>query len=701
MLSITSVLALFLLLVASSYIFFVSKRLKVPYTVMLVLAGLVLAALSQVPMLSPYLGIFSELKLTPEMLFYVFLPILIFESAFNMNFRSMLESFYSILSLSVVALLVSTLLIAGSLYFVLPLLGISIPFVVALLFGAIISSTDPVAVLALFKEYGAPRRLTLMFEGESLFNDGTAVALFLVILGVAQSGFHGFGTVSEGIGVFLIMIILGVLIGFVMALLFSRALYLTRKNEFVSITLLIVSAHLVFIISELINANPIFGMHLHVSSIIATTVSSLFLGNYARHTLSPKSDEYLNKSIEHLAFVANSLVFLMAGMLFASMNIDIAAMLLPILATIVIVAVARAISVFSVTEVLNLAKLEAPIPRSWQYLLAWGSLRGALAIIVVLLIPDDFTPAGWVYEYSAKDVLVSLTIGCILATLFVKAMTIGGMIKKLKINAMTPFQRAHQMDLGIFYLLTELKRIRDSRDRGFVSEADYADLELLLKNKIKTARKSRSELIEQYGTKLFEQSMRYVAIDIEIKYLKDLYKNEEVNEVVYRRIKGKLNMQKDSIEHGQYDEMNPSTFSDRKDTFDRLVLFMQTAKTRSPKRLEIREKYLYYRAQSIIARKVVKVLRYMQEECGGKAFDSGIYKKVSKIYEEFHDGNERHMVNLVDEHGEYLKDYTSEISMVSLHTSGNKALDYLALHGLACESEIEDIEHKFSVCGKK
>jgi CPA1 family monovalent cation:H+ antiporter len=393
-----------------------------------VLIGLILVPLAQIPSLNPLLGFLTDVVLTPELLFYIFLPMLIFESAFNMDIRKMIDSMWSISLLSVAGLVVSATLIATAIYFILPLVGLPIPFIVALLFGSIISSTDPVAVLALFKEFGAPKRLTMILEGESLFNDGTAVALFLVVLSVATGGFHGFETIASGLGTFLLMVLLGIAFGIMMAIIFSRGLRYTKSNEFVSITLLIVSAHIVFILCELINEHPIFGIQLHISSIIATTVSSLFLGNYTRHSLSPKSDEYLNKSIEHLAFVANSLVFLLAGLLFASTEIDLAELSVPIIITILIVALSRMASVYLITKPLNMSKKEL-IPESWQMLLAWGSLRGALAIIVVLLVPDDLDISGWSYAYSVKELLIALTIGCILATLFIKALTIGPLIK--------------------------------------------------------------------------------------------------------------------------------------------------------------------------------------------------------------------------------------------------------------------------------
>lgn len=342
MLTITSVLALFTLLAISSGAFFLAKRVKLPYTILLVLIGLLIVPIAQQPQLAPALGFLDDMVLTPQLLFFIFLPILIFESAFNMNIRKMVENSWSIGALSIVGLLISSVLIATALYFIFPLIGLEVPFVVTLLFGAIISSTDPVAVLALFKTYGAPKRLSLIFEGESLFNDGTAVALFMVVLAVASAGAFDASTLVEGVGMFLSMLIGGIILGLLMSALFYRAIRAARSNEFVVVTLLIISAHLVFVTSEALNEFGLFGLQLHISSIIATTVAALFLGNYARHTLSPRTDEYLSKSIEHLAFIANSLVFILAGILFASLDVNFGELWLPILVTMVVVAVARA-----------------------------------------------------------------------------------------------------------------------------------------------------------------------------------------------------------------------------------------------------------------------------------------------------------------------------------------------------------------------
>lgn len=138
------------------------------------MVGLLIVPLTQIPVLNDIFGFLGEFKLTSELLFYIF-----------------------------------------------PVFGIKIPFIVALLFGEIISSTYLVAVLELFKEFGAPKRLTMIFEGESLFNDGTVVELFMVLLGIASHGFSGAGTVIEGIGMFAGMVFFGILFGLIMAAFFS------------------------------------------------------------------------------------------------------------------------------------------------------------------------------------------------------------------------------------------------------------------------------------------------------------------------------------------------------------------------------------------------------------------------------------------------------------------------------------------------
>lgn len=220
-------------------IYLLAKKTRIPFTVLLVAFGLILGwIISHEPRLSFLLSF----ELGPEMLFYVFLPILLFESGYNMRIKDLMANKWSIGLLAILSLIISALITGTIMYMVLTyIFDIQIPFIIYFLFGALISATDPVAVLALFKECNAPKRLALIFEGESLFNDGTALAFFLVILGVAMemSGYHGSHGANlldhlftshhggvwialKGILSFLSMLLLGGLFGAIVGLLASK-----------------------------------------------------------------------------------------------------------------------------------------------------------------------------------------------------------------------------------------------------------------------------------------------------------------------------------------------------------------------------------------------------------------------------------------------------------------------------------------------
>lgn len=691
-LTLTSTLSLFILITLSTAVFFAAKRFNWPYTVLLVLVGLLLVPIVNLPYFRVVFGFLGDVVLTPELLFYIFLPVLLFESGFNMNIRKMLDNAWAISLLAIVSVVISAVVIAALMYFLLPLIGINVPFIIALMFGALISSTDPAAVLSLFKELGVPPRLTMIFEGECLLNDGTAIALFFVFLGVAVNGFSGFETALYGVLDFTLMIVLGVVIGLIMAAIFSRALRFTRSNEFVTVTLLVISAHVVFLITEVINSLG----YVHVSSIIATAVAALFLGNYSRNILAPKLDEYLGKLIEHMTFVVNSLVFLLAGLLFANSGVDLGQLWLPIVVTIVIVAIARVICVYAVVVPLNLSRAEEQIPSSWQKLLAWGSLRGALSIIIVLIIPEDFTMEGWSYPYSPRDFLLALTIGCILATLFIKAPLIRPLMRRYGIVEFDALKAAHESDLGVYYLLTERSRLQDHRSKGFFDDEHYQQMLKQVEAKLSKADQQRDELSKEYGQTVFQQSLHLVMIHIEMATLKRLYLNDEISEKTYRKIYGKLCLQQEKIEYAQHNRIDPNAYIDRKDIFDRLVNFVQTLFSRKPDEQALLEETLqYYRSQMILARKAVLMARRIQNEFDRPVFRPEVYEEVVVRYQRYRDHSKAKMEELVAEHGEQLTPYMGKLAERSLAASGVRALSYLHDVGLMNESTEAAIQERF------
>lgn len=639
MLELSTLLVALGTLALSSFAVFWAKSLRIPHTVLLVALGAVIGALSTVESFH----FLESFHLTPEVLFYVFLPILIFESAYNISARKLAENSLPITLLAVVSLLISTLLIGYALVFVLGLIGITIPLIVGLLFGALISATDPVAVLALFKEYGAPRRLSLIFEGESLFNDATGVALFLVILEVTLFGFSGISTVTEGVINFSMMIINGILFGILCGVVFSKAIEWTRSNEQASIALTFVLAYTTFLASDFITHHIHLGeQKLYVSAIIATTIASIIMGNYGRPKIHPKAEEFVDKLWGQLAFIVNSVVFILVGILFVNIPFSSGEILLPIILAIVVVAVARAISVYPVVESYNLfVSARQRIPLSWQHLLSWGSLRGALAVTMVLMIPADFAIAGWSLSMTPQEFILALTVGCIFFTIFVKATTIQALMGALRLNHMTNEERVAYQEACALTHREVAERLHKFHERGYITHTTYTKLLADHEDEYRKACAAIKELATDPQSDYSSQVLRIYAIGIEVAALKDLYQYGEVSEATYKRISGKLTVQLDEIEQGNLDVTTASI--DGRDIFERSInSLVRLLRPISAEELAA-ESYSYYRAQSIIARKVLKEIGKITPETADSIFSARSIAHVTAVYREFREGSQRKM----------------------------------------------------------
>ena len=644
MLTIGSTLAIFVILGISSLALFWAKKLNLPHTVLLVLIGIGLGLLSTIPAF----GFLGEFNLTPELLFYLLLPTLIFESAYNINARRMIEDAPVILILSIVGLLVSTGVIAVVLFYVLAFLGVHVPFMVVLLFGALISATDPVAVLALFKEYGAPRRLSLIFEGESLFNDATAVALFLVLLEVARFGYHGFDTILHGTVTFTSMLVGGVLFGILIGGVFAKVVGWSRENEVASITITIVLAHITFIMAEILSHHlHIGGFHFALSPIIATTVAALLMGNYGRSKIHPRAEEFVEKLWGQLAFWANSLIFILIGVLFVDIPSLSREMVGVVLVTILIVAIARAISIYPVVSAFNIfVKNEEKVPMSWQHLLSWGSLRGALAVTMVLLIPDDITFSGWSLALSPKEFLLAITIGCIAATLFVKATTIQNVMRRLKLDEFTDIEKVEAGEARALIHHEAQERIKKYQERGYIDPEVAASLFKQHEREYLEACKG----LESTDIKvLASRVLRMYAIGIEKMHLKQLYHYNEVNERVFKRLTGKLQLQLECIEHGDL-APNMSIHSDGKDVFEHIANRIRNIVDPETAEQKIDNLYLYYRAQAIISRKVLKELQSIDTDSAQHIFTPDALAHVLELYDTFKNQSKKKMQEIAAAH---------------------------------------------------
>jgi CPA1 family monovalent cation:H+ antiporter len=626
--SLEVVLAVAVLMLICIGTYFVAGRLKVPYTVLLVIVGSVLVPLTNFP----FFHFIKSFQLTPELLFFVFLPVLIFESAYNMNMREMAENVRSISWLSIVSLIISAFFVAGALYFGLDLIGFPVPFMATLIFGALISATDPVAVLALFKEFGVPRRLSLIFEGESLFNDGTSLALFLIVLEVAMSGFAGLSSFLEGVFMFTTMVAGGIIFGLFMGFIFSKLIGKVKDNEHIEITLTMLVAHLTFILSELISHHLVlFGQEIKFSSIIATVMASMVIGNYGRFKISPRVEEYMEKFWGYFAFVANSLVFILMGLLFADLPIRFDQFILPMLLTVAIVLVGRALSIYPVVALVNHLKKEELIPMSWQHLLAWGSLRGALAVTMVLLIPDSLTFPGWGYEFTVKEFIAAITIGCIYFTLCIKATSIGAMIKKMKLSDLTALETLEYHECAALVYQEALEKLEDFHAKGYVKDDIFARL--------------KSEYTERYEKSavvcktLFAttpgdmgRALQMYALGMEKRFLREIFVYQEVSESEYKEILNKIAIQTSRVEEGR-EQVSGHAERFQQDWFETLVLWFRKKFRPKTARQEALEEYRYYRAQEVVLAKVLRRLKSLGDRSPGLYGDTASSVSVIALYE--------------------------------------------------------------------
>ncbi|MDD3303059.1 MAG: cation:proton antiporter, partial [Candidatus Gracilibacteria bacterium] len=661
----TGILSFLTLVIISCGTFFLSKKIKFPYTVSLVIVGIILIPLSKIG----FLSFIDDFRLTPDILFFVFLPILLFESAYNMNYRQVLKNAKSITSLAVFGLLISATLIATGLYFVFPLIGLDIPFMVCLLFGSLISATDPVAVLSLFKMIGAPRRLTLIFEGESLFNDGTSLALFLVVLGIMFEGNITGSSIIGGVFSFLSMMFGGIIFGCITGLTFSKIISKITNNEAIEITFTMVLAHLTFILSEVIGEH--FGIP--ISGVISTTIAGIIIGNYGRYKISPKVEEYMENFWGFFAFLANSLVFILMGLTLSYINIDFARFIIPIFVVIIIVMASRAISVYIPLGIINFFKLEEKIPNSRQHLLSWGSLRGALAMMMVLMIPgvgdENYEKilkfqeiVGWKFDFSIRDFIMVITIGSIMFTLLIKATTIAAFMRKMKIDKLNDLEQ-YEFDEGkIVSLLKIIEKLKNSFEKGYITNREYEKLIGKYTQELEKSKDGLKKLLKKQKNnnhELVKTAISLHSLGIEKQYLKELFHYNEIDEKNFKYIIRKINRQIERLESGnnQLSKIKDITQKDY-DIFEKIILKLDKD-INSDVNLYIRN-----RAKIVITRKVIKELNELKNIDFG--FDSKSFDDVIELYKNFNKISEDKKQNILSKNNKVIENLEIELYDKSL-----------------------------------
>lgn len=496
----------------------VTSRTSFPYTVALIIVGFI----GQYILTTT--GIENPLRLESELIYFILLPLLLYESAFHINFHQFQLQFKTITFISTFGVLLAT----GCTAFLLTqFLGMSV--LEGLLFGSMISATDPIAVLALFKQLGAPKRLGLLAEGESMFNDATAVILFRAIASFVVAN-ELFATVDIAFRVldFTYVFIGSLLFGFVLAFLTSLFIARIKNDRLVETTLTLALALITFVTAEHFFA---------LSGVIATVAAGLTMGNLGRTKISSPVISFMEELWEYIGFLSVSLVFF-----FAALDLDIAGIVsqpYSVVLVILAVLVSRAVSVyvsFFLTNTIPFFKNEPNVPLKWQHVMNWGGLRGVIPLVLVYSLP---------LEFSLREEFIAYTLATFLFTMLINATTIRKLLMKLGLHLPKREEEIIKEEANIFSIQEAKNRVELLSPEEF-SRVVIKDVQRSLSEKeIKHQRK----LTELATPRELEKSLRLEVIEIERRTLKRLYEQEHISAQVLNTFETELDLQQDALEY--------------------------------------------------------------------------------------------------------------------------------------------------------
>lgn len=586
-----STLSVLTLLFIATGVAFAFRKTKIPFAVILVLVGVLTG------MFASYTGKLSFLsgfQLSPALIFYVFLPTLVFESAFRINFQHFRQSAQPILWLSTVGVLINMFLIGAGLHLLLDL-----PWVYALLFGALVSPTDPISVLALFKRLGAPPRLATIVEGESLINDGMALVLFEIMYEIVKHGGESF-VFSSAAFEFSINVTGGILVGAFLGLIFSKALDYVKNSKEIEISITLLLAHFTFILAD---------YFLGVSGILATVTAGLVVGNYGAYKISPEIKDIMNHFWDYMSFFANSLLFLIVGIMMWGVKDEIWPLIDSIGIAIAIVLFARIVMVYTILPLINIFIQERNRVRGkWIHIIQWSGLRGALVIALVLTLPSDMP--------FYNEILI-ISTGIVFFTIVFNGFTMEPLMSLLGLKRFSALENFAYDESKLFIDNKVLDKFRHMKKNKYITPQIYEQMVKVFNEDREKCKSDILKLVKDNSEELSNDQIREILknylLGIEKWVFLKLYYYGEVTQDILNILIQNLNLQIENI----YTEKTP---------IGRLTLFNPEGfwvklweklgfegYARKIKRKEVMLRYEMYRARYIATDEVLETLSEMED----------------------------------------------------------------------------------------
>ncbi len=407
-----------------------AARLHLPVSVILAVLGtligggaLIILRTDLTDVLDPVAEAILALPIKSNVFLYLFLPTLLFQATLGMNLRRMLDDWVPILVLAIVAVLVATFAVGYALSAV-----SALPLMVCLLVGAIVSTTDPSAVVSIFRSIAAPRRLARIIEGESLLNDAAAIALFGLFMGFVMIGVPD-PTPRDALVQFPLLLVGGAVTGWVVARIALWLMMAADGHELAQVSISVALPYLAYIGAE---------QTVGASGVIAVVAAGLTLNLAAPGRLTPQAWARLTDVWNVLAHWAGALIFVLAALLIPRLLEGVRISDFALIGVVIAAAVAaRAAVLFGLLPLLTAVRISPRIERPYRVAILWGGLRGAVTLALALAVTENFLVPN-----EVQRVVGILATGFTLFTLLVQGITLRSVIARLGLDKLSPLDEA-------------------------------------------------------------------------------------------------------------------------------------------------------------------------------------------------------------------------------------------------------------------
>ena len=471
-----TLLAIAALLMVVSAVQPLAKRLMLSDTVLLALVGILIGGgatfvlnTTRITPLDDAARTLRDFPINAEAFLLVFLPVLVFHGALSIDVRRLAHDAAPVLGLAIVAVLVTTAAIGFALQ---PLAGVSLT--ACLLLGAIVATTDPSAVVGIFRDIGADSRLTRLVEGESLLNDAAAISIFTILLAMLTRG-QGLDPLTA-VGTFVLSFAGGLALGHILARTMLGLVPLLGGNRVAEMTLTLALPYAAYIISE---------QFFHFSGVVTAVVAGLTVSAIGPSTFRPQSWSFLNDVWAQIAFWASSLVFVLASMLVPRLLLGATHWDLVLIAVVVVASTAaRAAVLFGLLPLLGMAGLSQRVPARFKVTMLWGGLRGAITLALALAVTEHPTLPDGIQRFVAI-----VATGYALFTLLVNGTTLRFVVRFLGLDQLSSADQALRNQVVAIGLGEVRDRLRTTAaEFGFSHQATGHVLEMYERRiKVETA----------------------------------------------------------------------------------------------------------------------------------------------------------------------------------------------------------------------